>query len=664
MEQEPLLRVRGLKKVYRPAGQEGGFEVKALDHVDLDILPGEYISIMGPSGSGKSTLMQILGLLDRPSEGLYLLDGNDVSNLSDDDLAQIRSRKLGFIFQFFNLLPRTSCLDNVSLPLVYTGEQDPAPRARELLTQVGLADRLDHKPHQLSGGQQQRVAIARALVNHPKIIFADEPTGNISTQQTEEVLNMLEELNRRGVTIVLVTHEPEVAHHARRSLVLRDGRIAEDKLLRDRTSGALLEGDRAPLAAAAENGHGLWARVRENVRMALVALRLNLLRTSLATLGIVIGIASFVAMMAIGEGAKEAVSDLLSSMGTNLLNIRPVNPRTAKELAGDNFRKFYPEDLEALKVFAQSQPSIAKVDGQIYGYLTASHGSYNTPVEVIGATPAIETMQAFKPVAGRFFTEEENDNQARVVLIGQTVAKNMFGDKNPVGAFLKLNRVDFEIIGLLPPKGSTNNRDRDEMVLLPLKTVLNRIYGRSTLHVLTVEAVSREAMGVAQERLRQWMRDYRQQRPGDQDTFDILNMNDIQEVYNQTTGIISSMLQAISFVSLLVGGTGIMNVMFVSVKERTREVGLRKAVGARRFDILMQFMIESVLICLLGGAFGTLLGWGLSLAASSLLGWKTVFTAGAVATSFLFAFLVGVIFGLWPARQASELAPIEALRYE
>lgn len=681
MKSEPLIRIQGLTKVYRPAGQESDLAVKALAGVDLEIHPGEYVAVMGPSGSGKSTLMQILGLLDRPTSGQYFLEGRDVSQLSDDELALIRAHKLGFVFQFFNLLPRTSSLDNVSLPLVYTGDPQPEVRATKLLQQMGLGDRLDHKPHQLSGGQQQRVAIARALANQPRLIFADEPTGNISSKQAHEILDVLARLNDQGVTIVLVTHEMDVAERAKRLLVLKDGLLAEDRPLRKNsttrssdTESAVSPGTVAEIGPAVDAirsssvemaGQGsLWRRTQENLRMALVSLGLNKLRTTLATLGIIIGIASFVAMMAIGEGAKSAVADLMSSLGTNLINVRPVNPRGAKGLVGEQIRRLDMNDFLALKQYASSQPSLRLVDAQVYGDVLVSYEANNTPCEVLGATPSIETMQNFRPTVGRFFTEEENQGRARVLLIGQTVARELFGDRNPVGAKMKVNRVEFEVIGLLPPKGSTAYKDRDEMILVPLRTAMDRILGRKTIQVLSAEAASRETMEQAQDRLRTWLRERRQVREGQPDNFDILNMNDIQELYSQTTGIISSMLQAISFVSLLVGGTGIMNVMFVSVKERTREVGLRKAIGARRLDILSQFLVESVLICLLGGAFGTFLGWLLSLAAAKYLGWTTVFTIGAVLTSFFFSFLVGVVFGLWPARQAAELAPIEALRYE
>lgn len=661
-----LIEIRKLSKIYLSNDKES-FQVKALDEIDVKIEAGEFVAIMGPSGSGKSTLMQILGLLDRPTQGGYILDGQDISQLSEDELAQIRSQKMGFIFQFFNLLPRTTCLENVGLPLLYAGETNPAPRARELLEQVGLSDRLTHRPHQLSGGQQQRVAIARALANKPQIIFADEPTGNISTQQTEEILNMLDQMNQTGTTIILVTHEPEVAHRARRLITIRDGKVFSDQTLQM----PLVRSEKlvsAPAAAdtAASSSAKNWAfRLKENCKMAWVSLSLNKLRTSLATLGVVIGIASFVAMMAIGEGAKKAIADQISSFGTNLLNIRAVSSRNSKVMRGENFRKFDLNDYQALKIWSLGKGAVRKVDAQVYGNVTLAYAAKNSISELIGTTPNFEEMQNYKPVVGRFFTEEENQAKARVVLIGPTVAKNFFGDGvNPVGSSLKINRIDYEIIGLLPEKGSTAFKDRDDTVIVPLNTAMMRVLGRRSVHVLTVEARAPELLDSLQDDLEIFLRELHKTPDDQADSFEVRNMNDIKELYSQTTNIISSMLQAIAAVSLLVGGIGIMNVMFVSVKERTREVGLRKAIGGKKADILVQFLVESVLIGLLGGAFGTFGGFFLAQFAQQYLGWQAIVSWHAVLVSFAFSACVGVLFGLWPAKQASELSPIEALRYE
>lgn len=222
-----VIQIRDLKRIY----QMGQTEVRALNGVTFDVRKNEYIAIMGPSGSGKSTLMNMIGCLDTASEGEYILNGNNVSELEDSELAEVRNREIGFIFQTFNLLPRTDCLSNVELPLIYAGvkSQERKKRATETLVKVGLGDRLDHKPNELSGGQRQRVAIARALVNNPSILLADEPTGNLDSKTGEEIMLLFEELYRAGNTILLVSHEQEIAEHARRIVRLRDGVIESDE---------------------------------------------------------------------------------------------------------------------------------------------------------------------------------------------------------------------------------------------------------------------------------------------------------------------------------------------------------------------------------------------------------------------------------------------------
>jgi putative ABC transport system ATP-binding protein len=229
-----LIEVEGLEKIYRM----GDLEVAALRGVSLRIEKGEFVAVMGASGSGKSTFMQILGGLDRPSAGRYVLEGIDMARLSRDELAFVRNRKIGFVFQSFNLLPRTSAIENVELPLLYARPVPPArerrERAREALARVRLLDREHHRPNQLSGGQQQRVAIARALVNQPSIVLADEPTGNLDSRVTEDVLSLFQELNDTGITIVLVTHETDVARHAKRRITLRDGEVLHDEPIAER----------------------------------------------------------------------------------------------------------------------------------------------------------------------------------------------------------------------------------------------------------------------------------------------------------------------------------------------------------------------------------------------------------------------------------------------
>ena len=223
-----IIQTRDLKKIYTM----GSLQVFALNGVDIEINSNEYVALMGPSGSGKSTLMNLLGCLDSPTEGAYILNGTDVSDMTDGELASVRNKQIGFVFQTFNLLPRMTALENVALPLVYSGysRRQREEKAEDVLISVGLGDRMDHKPNELSGGQRQRVAIARALVNDPALILADEPTGNLDTKTSVEIMSIFNEIHRKGNTIVLVTHEPDIAEHAHRIIRLRDGKVESDEL--------------------------------------------------------------------------------------------------------------------------------------------------------------------------------------------------------------------------------------------------------------------------------------------------------------------------------------------------------------------------------------------------------------------------------------------------
>ena len=421
----PLIELAGISRSYRVADAE----LQVLKGIDLVIEAGEFVAIMGPSGSGKSTLMQILGLLDRPTSGSYRFQGRDVSQLSDDEGAAMRCRTIGFIFQMFNLLARTSTLANVELPMVYSGAPGRRARAMALLTDVGLADRLDHHPNQLSGGQQQRVAIARALVNRPRIIFADEPTGNLASAQAEEVLGRLKELNRSGITIIMVTHEPDIAANADRIIRIKDGSLIADERRSPAPSVA------SPWGLAEERGDApaptLTDEVRENLASALRALAANKVRSGLSILGILIGVASVIAMLAIGKGAQKSVESRISSLGSNLLMLSPGGRSMGGvRLAGGSVSRFTLEDLSAVQ---KASPHIVRVDGNVNGSAQAAYGDKNANTQVTGATTLYAPMRAAEPYYGRFFTAAEDAARARVCLLGQTNVNSLFGEEDPVG---------------------------------------------------------------------------------------------------------------------------------------------------------------------------------------------------------------------------------------
>lgn len=649
-----MIEIKDIKKSYSMGDQI----LEVLKGVNLTIEDGDFVAIMGPSGSGKSTLMNILGLLDVPSQGSYLFNYKEVSKLSEDELAVFRREEIGFIFQQFNLLPRMSALENVALPLLYSKNEKGPEGALKLLTQVGLESRSHHRPNELSGGQQQRVAIARSLINRPKMILADEPTGNLDSVSEKEIMSALKSLNDSGITVVIVTHEEEIGAQAKRLIRMRDGLIQSDQRIHEfkKTEVLLVE------KKSSDPQSVLWD-FADYIQQGIKTLAANKVRTALSMLGILIGVAAVVAMLALGRGAQKAIEEQLSSLGSNLLTVRPGSIRVAgvTQEGGAANRLAYGD----LNIIKSRINSVKNISGQVQsrGQATATGKNWNTQIQAVSETWA--ALHASIPPVGRFFTEEENLKRARVAVIGEVIRKELFGDQSALGEMIKIDKVNFQVIGVLPEKGASGWRNQDDVIIIPLQTGMYRLMGKEYFDVIEVEIDKAENIDSAQEALLTVLStQHKVPLSQQEDAFIIMNMADIQDALQKSSQTMSMLLASIAAISLLVGGIGIMNIMLVSVTERTKEIGLRKSIGARRNDILIQFLSESVLVSVIGGLIGILLGWLITVSLSAAIGWSTSISLNSVLISFFFSALIGVVFGVYPAQKAAALNPIEALRYE
>lgn len=661
----PLIKVSGLSKSYNPKSSEGqtsDLMVHALDNFSASIEQGDFVAITGPSGSGKSTLMQILGLLDRADSGIYEFLGKDIQKMTDDELSIIRCHHIGFVFQSFNLLSKYSAFENVELPMIYGGKKNRKNKCLELLKLVGLEHRTSHSPFELSGGQQQRVAIARSLANQPPVIFADEPTGNLNQESANEIIETFHQLNKSGVTVILVTHDPNIANKAKRVISIVDGKMAKDERLmplENFENLSLLSND------VLFESKGIERLIFfENLRMAFKSLLTNRLRSVLSCLGIIIGVASVIAMLGLGQGAQKSMEDNLQNLGSNVLSIRPESSKVKAKGASKSSQSLTLLDAKSIKDLSQMGVPVARVAALVQGSVQASRLDQHVTTSLIATTLEYETIYSMQPELGRFFTEEEDLARERLCLIGKSVYESLFPDGiSPLNAYIKINKINFKIIGVLPEKGGSMMGDKDDVILIPLQTGLFRVFGKTRPSQIVVQVSNYEEMDHVIAHLENLLRRRHKIDPGkDEDDFYIRNMADIQQALSSTTKTMTLLLSLIAAISLLVGGIGIMNIMLVSVKERTREIGLRKALGAKNRHVLMQFLIESIVISAFGGLLGVLLGAGFSFLMAYGLGWIIALNLSVIFSIVFFSSGVGVLFGYWPARQASLLSPLEALR--
>ena len=642
-----LIQLRGLCKTYHLGEQDAA----VLVDVTLDIHEGEFVAIVGPSGSGKTTLMNLIGCLDTPTSGGYRFDGMDVTALDSDGLAMLRRESMGFVFQRYNLLGNASAAENVEMPAVYAGVAAAQRRERacELLTTLGLADRLGHRPGALSGGQQQRVCIARALMNGGRLILADEPTGALDSHSGAEVMALLHQLNAQGHTIVLITHDHALAGQARRRVEMKDGRVVADSAVRALSTSGGLDARRPQ---SRDRGLSI-SELGEAVRMALRALRVNLFRSALTLLGIVIGVASVIAMLALGEGSKQVVLERIQAMGTDLLIVRP--GARGVRISGEG-TTLVAEDAQALSQL----PNVVHAVPEYSGGATLRADDSDYAANITSTSAAFAAARDWPLAAGSFFTEADVRGFAPVTALGQTVAHNLFGKEgDPVGRQVLINNVPFQVIGVMAAKGATSSgSDMDDVALIPITTGRVRLFGKRHVRSIIVQVGDVERIEATHKDIRRVLTERHRR-----EDFQIRNMADVLDAATETQESLTWLLGAVAAISLLVGGIGVMNIMLVSVTERVREIGVRMAIGARMRNIMLQFNIEALVVCCVGGVLGVGAGLGAAWLAGEF-GRPVVFSLPPVAMAFASAVLTGLLFGFLPARRAAALDPVVALSAE
>lgn len=672
---EPLIRLKGIERRY----QSGEHEVTVLHPLDLTIAAGEMVAIVGASGSGKSTLMNLLGCLDRPSGGQYLFRGQDTAGLDALALARLRCHHFGFIFQRYHLLPHLDAAANVEIPAIYAGTSRPERqiRARTLLTRLGLSDRSHHRPGQLSGGQQQRVSIARALANGGEVILADEPTGALDSHSGKEVMAILKELHEQGHTIILVTHDMAVANHANRIITLRDGRVVEDSgqpaaspVISPNRAQGMEESQQIPqttvdqLSSAsprpaagpsvARRGSQGWDRYREAGRMALHAMLAHRMRTFLTMLGIIIGIAAVVSVVALGQGARAKVIDDINAMGTNTIDIFPGKDWGDEKAA--SIQTLNERDLDALlgqPYLEGASPQIA-TSGQLRYRNKTSSGS------VVGVGSDFFRVKGMTLTQGRLLDERDIRSRTAVAVVdGKTIA-SLLGKTDPVGQVVLVGTLPVRIVGVVAQETGFGPSSQSVNVWLPYSAVMSRLISQNHFSQITIRVKDGVQPALAEQAAVALLT----QRHGVKDFFTFSSDSIVKSV-EKTTATLTLLVSAIAVISLIVGGVGVMNIMLVSVVERTREIGIRIAVGARQSDILQQFLIEAVMVSLLGGLLGIglaiFIGFIFSLLVESF---QMRFSLFSILMAFGCSSLIGILFGYLPARNAARLDPVEALARE
>lgn len=649
MPKKVLLELENVTRTYMQAGMP----CEVLHGINLKIYQGQMVAIVGPSGSGKSTLMNILGCLDKPSTGAYKVDGVDTKTLDNNELAKLRRDFFGFIFQRYHLLGHLSASENVQVPMIYAGvsHHKREQRAAELLSSLGLSHRINFYPNQLSGGQQQRVSIARALANGGQIILADEPTGALDSKSGQDVLESLKQLNQRGHTIIIVTHDINIAKHARRIITIEDGKIKSDLINEPQIADSIYEKEFNIKSKWANSLYSITDRFKESFKMALVAMIANRMRTLLTMLGIIIGIMAVISVVALGQGASNKIIENISSLGTNTISVYP--GKRMGDVHSGRVRTLNSRDLLALK----GQPFVDSASPSIQTSVLMQYGANEYNGIVYGVNAEAFRVSGFSLQSGRLFNDYDINSRAQVGVIDQNTKDNFFKNTNPIGKVLLVNSIPIYIIGVLKKIESPMMRPDQLQIYLPYTSVSSRIINQDYLSSIVVRVNPNFSTAVAETAIVNLIKS----RHGTDDFF-ISSTDAIIKSIKQTTLTFTILISAIAVISLLVGGIGVMNIMLVSVTERTREIGIRMAVGAKESDIMSQFLIEAVLVCVIGGFIGVLLAFILGLIVENVttniyMSFSLISIIAAVFTSSA----IGIVFGFVPAKNAARLDPIESL---
>ncbi|WP_255306916.1 MacB family efflux pump subunit [Gilliamella apicola] len=650
----PLIKLENIVREF-PAGDS---TIQVLKSINLTINAGEMVAIIGSSGSGKSTLMNILGCLDKPTSGTYSIGGRTTSELSPDELAQLRREHFGFIFQRYHLLNALTAQGNVEIPAIYAGvtNEQRQKRASEILTRLGLAEKIHNKPNQLSGGQQQRVSIARALINGGQIILADEPTGALDRKSGLEVMAILQELHQQGHTVIIVTHDSNIAQSAQRIVEISDGNIISDSInpnyqskQNDNRQVKQIEATRTQ-----DNLLAKYYRFRDAFKMAMLSMLSQRLRTFLTMLGIIIGIASVVSVVALGQGTKQKILSNINSLGTSTLEI----------YAGSGFGDRNADKITTLRSsdadFLAQQNFVHSTTPNLATSVYFRINNLAVTGTVNGVGEQFFAVRGYTISQGKSFDEASIIASAQDAVIDDNTVKRLFANQNPIGKILMVGQLPVRIIGVATKQQQGFGSNESLNVWLPYTTVINRMVGQTSLKSITVRVKDNVNLSVAEQAINRIML----QRHGTKDFF-IFNSDNIRETINSSAWVMTLLVSAIALISLVVGGIGVMNIMLVSVTERTREIGVRMAVGARSSDILQQFLIEAVLVCLIGGTIGIVLSFAIGFIFNSVVtSFAMNFSAIAIIAAFSFSSIIGIIFGYFPARRAAKLDPIYALERE